>query len=200
MLNLRPVRPDDLPMLYHICLVTGAAGQDASALHNDQELIGHIYAAPYAVLEPAQALVAEDEHGVAGYLVGTHDTDQFTERLEQQWWLGLRERYSDPALMLSEADRARIGTIRQPERNPADLVEQYPAHIHMNLLPRLRGQGVGRALVQRWVAEARAARVRGIHLGASASNAGGIAFWQKVGFAPLRREGGTAWFGMTLSS
>lgn len=199
MLNLRPVQPEDLAMLYHICLVTGAAGKDASALHNEPELLGHIYAAPYAVREPAQALVAEDEQGVAGYLVGTHDTDRFAGHLEEQWWPSLRERYSDPVLVLTEADRGRIRTIMQPERNPADLVEQYPAHIHMNLLPRLRGQGVGRALVQRWVSEARAAGVRGIHLGASASNAGGIAFWQKVGFAPLRRDGGTAWFGMTLS-
>jgi GNAT superfamily N-acetyltransferase len=199
MVHLRSVQSDDIPMLYNICLVTGAAGQDASALHNDPELIGHIYAAPYAVLEPAQALVAEDEQGVAGYLVGTFDTDGFAERLEQYWWPGLRRRFADPILVLTEADRARVASIMRPERNPPDLVELYPAHIHMNLLPRLRGQGVGRALVQKWVGEARAAGVRGIHLGASARNSGGIAFWQKVGFAPVRRTDQTAWFGMALS-
>ncbi|WP_108397803.1 GNAT family N-acetyltransferase [Devosia submarina] len=199
MVNLRAVRPDDLPMLYQICLVTGAAGQDASRLHNDPDLIGHIYAAPYAVLEPAQALVAEDEQGVAGYLVGTFDTDRFAEQLEQHWWPALRERYADPTRKLTEADRARVESIMQPERNPADLVETYPAHIHMNLLPRLRGKGIGRALVQKWVVQARGAEVRGIHLGASAGNAGGIAFWQKVGFTPVKRTDRTAWFGMALA-
>lgn len=198
MVTLRNARPDDLQALYQICLATGAAGQDASALHNDSKLVGHIYVAPYVVLEPEQALVAEDELGVAGYLVGTLDTNSFADKLERDWWPALREQYSDPTLELTEADRGRIAAIRTPERNPADLVARYPAHIHSNLLPRMRGQGVGKALVHQWVAKARVARVPGIHLGASASNSGGIAFWTKVGFTPLRVTGRTAWFGMAL--
>jgi GNAT superfamily N-acetyltransferase len=198
MIALRAVRPDDLPTLYRICLVTGAAGQDASALHNDPDLVGHIYVAPYAVLEPAHALVAEDEEGVAGYLVGTYDTLGFAQQLEEDWWPSLRLRYAKPAFEPTQADQARITGIMRPEVNPPDLVSRYPAHIHMNLLPRLRGQGVGTALVHKWVAGAGSAGVTGIHLGASASNSGGIAFWQKVGFAPVRNEGRTAWFAMDL--
>jgi GNAT superfamily N-acetyltransferase len=185
-------------MLYQVCLVTGAAGQDASALHNDSELVGHIYVAPYAVLEPAQALVAEDEEGVAGYLVGTYDSQRFAQQLEDDWWPSLRQLYAEPAFEPTLADQARMRAIMQPEANPPDLVAQYPAHIHMNLMPRLRGQGVGTALVHKWVAGAKSAGVTGIHLGASASNSGGIAFWQKVGFAPVRTEGRTAWFAMDL--
>jgi GNAT superfamily N-acetyltransferase len=200
MVALRPVRPVDLPMLYHICLVTGAAGQDASSLYGDPELVGHIYAAPYAVLEPAQALVAEDEEGVAGYLVGTHDTTKFTQKLEQDWWPALRRRYQAPTFETTDADRGRIASIMRPETNPPDLVARYPAHIHMNLLPRLRGQGVGTALVQQWVSGAKTASVAGIHLGASASNTGGIAFWQKAGFEPVRTAGRTVWFAMDLNS
>lgn len=198
MVTLRSARPDDLPALYHICLVTGAAGQDASGLHNDGELIGHIYAAPYAVVEQEHALVAEDELGVAGYLVGTHNTQRFAQLLEQSWWPALRERYADKTLQLTEADRQRLAAIAVPESNPADLVARYPAHIHMNLLPRMRGQGVGTALVNKWVAGARNAGVAGIHLGASVSNTGGIAFWTKAGFAPLRTAARTVWFGMEL--
>jgi len=196
--TLRSVRPDDLEALYHICLVTSSSGQDATPLHNDPQLIGHIYAAPYAVIEPEQALVAEDEQGVAGYLVGTYDTDRFAQKLEQQWWPPLRQRYAEPAFEPTEADRGRIAAIITPETNPAELVARYPAHIHMNLLPRLRGQGVGTALVHKWIAGARQAGVPGIHLGASANNAGGIAFWTKAGFAPLITIGRTAWFGMAL--
>lgn len=198
MVTLRNARPDDLEALYHICLVTGASGEDASSLHNDPQLVGHIYSAPYAVVEPEQALVAEDAQGVAGYLVGTLDTDRFARRLEEQWWPALRQRYGEPSFEPTAADRARIAAIMSPESNPADLVARYPAHIHMNLLPRLRGQGVGSALVGKWVEAARDAGVRGIHLGASASNAGGIAFWTKVGFTPLGTVGGAAWFGMAL--
>ena len=59
MATIRAYRPDDLAALYDICLTTGASGQDASALHSDPELVGHIYAAPYGVLEPDRVLVAE---------------------------------------------------------------------------------------------------------------------------------------------
>lgn len=195
---IRPFEAGDLDALYEICLATGAAGNDASPLHNDPQLVGQIYAAPYAVLEPAQALVAEDAEGVAGYLVGTYDTDAFAVRQEQDWWPALRQRYADPALDLTETDRMRVAGIMQPSSSPAGIVADYPAHIHMNLRQRLRGQGVGMALLQRWLAEARAAGVRGVHLGASASNTGAIAFWQKGGFVPLERNERTVWFGQAL--
>lgn len=198
MVTIRSYQPSDLDAIYDICLVTGAAGQDATGLHNDRQLIGHIYAAPYAVLEPELTFIAEDEEGVAGYIVGTFDTEAFAARLEREWWPALRKRYAGPAFETTEADRNRIATIMRPSGDPAEIVAAYPAHIHMNLRARLRGQGVGMALLQRWIAQAREAGVRGIHLGASATNAGGIAFWQKGGFLPLQRNDRAVWFGMTL--
>jgi GNAT superfamily N-acetyltransferase len=196
MVELRPYRADDLEALYEICLLTGDAGQDASPLHNDRKAVGHIYAAPYGVLEPGNVFVAQDDEGVAGYVVGTHDTSAFNARLEREWWPALRQHYAQ-ATDLTAADRERVAYMHRPGDNPADIVAQYPAHIHMNLLPRLRGQRVGTGLLQLWIAQARANGVSGIHLGASPSNAGGIAFWTRSGFTPLRTEG-ALWFGMAL--
>jgi GNAT superfamily N-acetyltransferase len=199
MVALRPYRPDDLEALYEICLVTGDSGNDASPLHNDRKVIGHLYSAPYGVLEPDQVIVAEDDQGVAGYIVGTFDTDGFAGRLEREWWPALRQHYAGvPASEQTDTDRQRIAAIVEPSLNPPDIVARYPAHIHMNLLPRLRGQRVGTALLERWIAQARAADVRGIHLGASAKNTGGIAFWTRSGFEPLRTIGQSVWLGMDL--
>ena len=198
MVTIRAYEPRDLEALYDICVVTGAAGRDASPLHNDLKLVGHIYSAPYGVLEPAQAIVAEDEHGVAGYLVGAYDSNAFNAKLERDWWPALRAQYANPSFEPTEADRARIAAIMHPSSSPAEIVAEYPAHIHMNLRAHLRGQGVGMALLKRWVAQAKADGVKAIHLGASASNAGGIAFWQKGGFLPLQSNDRTAWFGMKL--
>jgi GNAT superfamily N-acetyltransferase len=197
MVTLRPYRPDDLVALYEICLVTGDAGKDASPLHNDPQLVGHIYSAPYGVLEPDNVFVAEDDLGVAGYIVGTYDTLAFADRLEAEWWPALRQRYADPA-GLTPADLNRVEAIMQPHSSPANLVADYPAHIHMNLLARLRGQGVGTRLLSAWTDQARQNGVRHIHLGASRSNEGGIAFWTKSGFQALQSTPTTVWFGMTL--
>lgn len=197
MVGLRPYRPDDLDALYAICLATGDAGRDASALHSDPQLVGHIYSAPYGVLEPDNVFVAEDDHGVAGYVVGTHDSAAFAAKLERDWWPALRRRYAGRRDM-TEADQRRIDAIMQPQEQPVELVGTYPAHIHMNLLPRLRGQRVGSRLLDMWIEQARSAGVRGIHLGASASNEGGIAFWTRSGFVPQHRTSGALWFGMDL--
>lgn len=155
MVTLRPYRHGDLAALYHICLVTGDAGQDASALHNDPHLIGHLYSAPYGVIEPDNVLVAEDAAGVCGYIVGTYDTDAFAARLEAQWWPALRQRYADTS-GLTAADRERVAAILRPHRTPAELVAAYPAHIHMNLLERARGQRVGSRLLEAWRDKAKA--------------------------------------------
>ena len=198
MAGLRRYHSGDLGALYDICLRTGDSGADASPLHNDPKLLGHFYAAPYGVLEPENVFVAEDEQGVAGYIVGTFDTRAFEARLEREWWPDLRRHYANvPEATLTEADRMRVTAIHETALNPEEIVARYPAHIHMNLLPRLRGQRVGTRLLQMWIAQAQAAGVSGIHLGASPSNAGGIAFWTRSGFVPLRTQG-AVWFGMEL--
>lgn len=197
MLTLRPYALDDLDALYRICLETGDSGADATKLHTDPQLVGHIYSAPYGVLEPGNVFVAEDDEGVAGYVVGTYDTPAFAARLESEWWPKLREQYAN-AQGLTPADLERVRAIEQPEQPPQALVQAYPAHIHMNLLPRLRGQRVGSRLLQLWIEQARQAGVTGIHLGASASNSGGIAFWTRSGFAPMYDAPGVVWFGMAI--
>ena len=199
MVTLRAYRPSDLDALYHICLVTGDSGKDASPQHNDGKALGHVYAAPYGVLEREHVFVAEDEEGVAGYIVGTFDTDGFVDRQERAWWPALRAHYAGVAdEELTAADRMRVQSMVTPEFHPADIVARYPAHIHMNLLPRLRGQRVGTGLLQRWIGVAKDGGVSGIHLGANAQNAGGIAFWTASGFRPIQTIGRTVWFGMEL--
>ncbi|MBF0679612.1 MAG: GNAT family N-acetyltransferase [Devosia sp.] len=198
MITLRPYQDGDLEALYEICLVTGDAGKDASPLHNDRQLVGHIYSAPYGALEPHNVFVAKDAEGVAGYIVGTYDTLAFAEKLETDWFPALRQRYADPS-GLTPADLQRVEAIMKPHEAPTELVANYPAHIHMNLLERLRGQRVGTRLLDAWRDQARANGVKRIHLGASRSNAGGVAFWTKSGFDPLITIGSTVWFGMTLS-
>ena len=74
MVSIRPVRPDDIEQLYAISLRTGHLGKDATPLHRDGRLIGHIYSAPYAALLPELVFVAEDDEGIFGYISGAFDT------------------------------------------------------------------------------------------------------------------------------
>ncbi|HEY0122717.1 MAG TPA: GNAT family N-acetyltransferase [Rhizobium sp.] len=205
MINLRPVQPADIDQLYVISLVTGDAGKDATALHRDGRMIGHIYSVPYAVLSPETVFVAEDGEGVCGYIAGVFDTVAFKERLECEWWPDLRRRYPEPSGDPStwNADQRRSHAIHHPKRVPAVLTGPFPAHIHMNLLPRAQGQGIGSALLDKWLSNARDKGVKGVHLGASMGNHSGIRFWASRGFTQVELPSAlasesTVWFGQHL--
>jgi GNAT superfamily N-acetyltransferase len=201
-MRIRPFQPDDLEALYRISLATGLAGGDASSLYADPKLIGHIYAAPYAMLAPDLALVAEDDQGVAGFAVGATDTTAWERTLEQLWWPSLRERYAmptDPDRERWTHDERRVLMIHHPTLTPVAIAQRYPAHLHMNLLPRLQGRGVGTTLFRQWMALAAARGAKATHVAINRANTGGIAFWGKMGFAELALDGSpqgrTVWKG-----
>jgi ribosomal protein S18 acetylase RimI-like enzyme len=186
--SIRPVSPDDLPALYEIALATGDSGQDAAALYRDPQLVGQLYAAPYAVLEPGSAFVAEDAAGVGGYIVGAADTLAFEARMEAEWWPALRRRYPDPGGDPKGwgLDEIRRWQIHHPRPPPARITDPYPSHLHINLLPRLQGRGLGKALIDRWLARMEALGSRGVHLGVSLQNHRAIRFYRAYGLEEFR--------------
>lgn len=188
MAQIRRLRPGDLDALYDICLKTGDGGADATALYADPRLIGEIFAAPYARLEPEHAWVAEDQAGVAGYILGAPDTRAFEARLETEWWPALRRRYPDTADIPSwrrTREQWDAFYIHHPPPNPQAAVDAAPAHLHIDLLPRLQGQGVGKALMDRWLAG-----VGGrAHLGCQAENLRAQRFYERYGFRRLEGVG-----------
>jgi GNAT superfamily N-acetyltransferase len=160
--------------------------------------MGHIYVAPYALLEPALALVIEDGDGVAGFAVGTADTAAWEERLERDWWPSLRGRYADPADVPADErtpDQRRAFMIHHPAKTPADVTQEYPAHLHMNLLPRTQRRGIGSKLLVTWLEKVGA---HAVHVGVNRANTGGARFWATHGFAALPVPGRTLWMARAL--
>jgi len=203
--HIRLARPSDLDALYAICLATGDSGEDAAALHADPRLLGHVYVGPYVVLEPDLAFVVEDGIGVAGYVLGAANTALFEERLEREWWPSLRAQYADPTgsdPSTWSSDQRLAVQIHHPGRTPPSVMGRYPAHLHLDLLPRIRGKGAATALLNRCFAEMKSAGVSAVMLGASRANHRGVAFWQKSGFAeivsPDLESGETIWMGRDL--
>jgi len=186
--QIRDAQPGDLDALYRIALATGDSGADAAHLHRDPKLVGHLYAAPYAVLEPAFALVVEDASGVGGYIVGARDTLAFEARLEAQWWPALRRDYPDPRGDPSswDLDQLRAYQIHHPRPPPARITAPYPSHLHINLLPRLQGRGLGKALIDAWLARIETAGSRGAHLGVSPANHRALRFYRAYGLEEFR--------------
>lgn len=205
MITIEPYEERYLPDLYAISLATGHMGGDASHLYTLPELMGQIYSAPYAMLEPSLVMLAMDERGVAGYIVGVADTRSWEERLEREWWPKLREKYPEPAGSAPSdwnADEHRIHMIHHPSHVPASVSERYPAHLHMNLLQRAQGSGLGLRLLEAWIEKIARFSPSGAHVGVNRQNERAIRFWSRAGFRPLDPAGSdpgrTLWMGRNL--
>ena len=185
--RIRQYQPRDLDDLYSICVQTADNGQDATALFSDPTLPGHVFAAPYAIFEPSLTFVAEDQAGVGGYIVGALDSQAFRQRLERDWWPALRERYPEPppSQALSQPERHTLHDIHHAWGTDDRLTEPFPSHLHINLLPRLQGRGLGRGLIMSLTSELRRQGSRGVHLFVGHRNPRAAGFYAHVGFTEL---------------
>lgn len=181
---IRPYEASDRDRLYEICLLTGADGEDASARYTVPTLLGEVYVGPYLEFAPDLAWVAEIDGRVEGYVLGVTDTWSFEMHCEAEWWPRLREDYPEGSIA-SAADSAIVGLLHHPATASAAVLANYPAHLHIDLLPSLQGRGAGRALIDTLLAELTSRRVPGIHLGVSLGNVRAIGFYQHLGFATI---------------
>jgi ribosomal protein S18 acetylase RimI-like enzyme len=197
---VRPCRPEDLDALYRVCLETGDAGRDATALHDDPTLLGHIYAAPYALFEPELAFVLEDEEGVGGYVLGALDTTAFAARLEAEWWPALRVRYPLPPEGAEDTpDGGLIRMIHSHHGWDPAVLADHPSHLHIDLVARCQGRGHGARLMSTLLEALRAAGSPGVHLGVATRNERAIGFYRHLGFEELTANDWIIQFGMALS-
>lgn len=194
---IRPYHPSDLYDLYQICLKTADSGQDATTIYRDPELIGHIYAAPYAVAEPDLCFVLTVDAAPCGYVLGTRDSDAFYAWCERDWFPVLRERYPLPAPDDNTADARAIRAFYS-EHTPHTELQAYPAHLHIDMLPVAQGQGWGRRLLHTLFARLQELGVPGVHLGVGKRNTGAIQFYTRVGFHRVIDADTWIAFGMRL--
>ncbi|MEZ3160517.1 GNAT family N-acetyltransferase [Microbacterium sp. BWT-B31] len=199
MTRIRPFRPGDEPALAEICLKTADAGADATGVLDDDELWAKVFVLPYIARHPEFAFVVEtDDERVAGYIVGVPDTRAFEEWFRDEWWPRHAADYALPELERTRQDGiVRYAYGRGPGAEPYG--DQYPAHLHIDLLPELQGQGWGRRLIDTLVAALREAGVTGLHLAAASENTGAIAFYPRVGFTPIPSHEGVQAFGRSLT-
>ncbi|MEJ5869139.1 GNAT family N-acetyltransferase [Pseudokineococcus sp. 5B2Z-1] len=182
---MRPYREQDRAALYDVCVRTGAAGGDARGRHGDDELLGDVWLGPYLHLEPELAFVLDDGGRAVGYCVGTASTARFVRDYRDVWIPHLGSRRPVPPAPPRTPDEEVLALHHDPERLLVPELADHPAHLHVDLLPSHQGAGHGRALVHAFLAAARRAGARAVHLGVAAENTRARAFYARLGFTAL---------------
>jgi ribosomal protein S18 acetylase RimI-like enzyme len=188
--RLRHATAADHTAMNLVCLRTGDAGADATAREDDPELLGLIYAVPYAVHSARFAYVVDGPKGVCGYILGALKSASFYWRLKTEWFPRLAEGLRDPGP--DESRWAGSDWARHAIHNPSFVYPPalfpYPAHGHIDLLPEARGRNIGRRGMRHLMASLREAGAPGMHLQVSPRNHGAQSFYRKLGFSELRDE------------
>jgi ribosomal protein S18 acetylase RimI-like enzyme len=189
---VRRARPEDRAAAYHVCLKTGDHGRDGEPFYRDDpDALGRIFVGPYLVLEPELSLVVEDEQGVCGYALAALDSRAFYARYDREWRPELCRQFPPPTGDPKRWTRADWvhSWYHQPDYYCPEPYEQYPSHMHIDLLERARGQGIGRRMMEQQMTALTERGSPGAHLAVSARNTPALAFYNQLGFRELIRTG-----------
>ncbi|RLP73477.1 GNAT family N-acetyltransferase [Mycetocola manganoxydans] len=193
MMRIRPYTPADRPAIADICVRTGDSGQDATGLHSSDGLLPDIYALPYVDREPELAFVVDNGERAVGYIIGTADTRAFADWFNTGWWPRAATRYDADG-----PDKELLASVANPNRMLIPAVDEYPAHLHIDLLPEAQGQGFGRSLIETLAASLAERGIRGLHLVVGTANTNAQAFYKRVGFTELAADAGGVTLGRKL--
>lgn len=183
-MNIRRPRPSDTDDLYAVCLGTGDSGKDATGMYDDPRLLGEVFVGPYLVHEPDFAWVYADGNDRArGYVLGALDTTAFELTLERDWWPTLRARYR--TVPSNPLDQEIVAYVHRPPRRQVQVVEKFPSHLHIDMLPTVQGGGRGGAMIRTVLSALADAGSPGVHLGVAQANRNAIGFYEHLGFRTI---------------
>lgn len=182
--HVRPYRPPDRAAVRHVCFATGHLGDPVSWQYADAESFADLSVGWYLDHEPEHAWVVDDGTGTAaGYLVGALDSSQVPYRARVALRHGLRR-----ALLVRPGTagflwRAGLDMVRARGRvEPGVDLRRWPSQLHINLLPVMRGHGLGDELLTTWLEVLGRAGSPGVHLSTFAENRSARTFFERHGF------------------
>ncbi len=173
-MTIRPYQTKDRENCRKICHITATA----PAYVKNPELVATLYCDYYIDKEPDNCFVLTDEFDNAvGYILCAENEVDFE--------VGYKP-YLDKAGKMSLSNK--IGCMADSFFN-RKLYKDYPAHLHIDILPAFQGKGSGKQLISTLEAHLRSKNVKGVHLGVGGDNKRAHKFYEKADYILLRNWG-----------
>lgn len=126
----------------------------------------------YIEQEPNNCFVAANEQEAIGYIICAENAGN--------WAKTFREQYVD---RLDNEDLKAF--CRGTMNSPLQYASEYPAHLHIDILPEYQRIGIGSKLMDTLVQHLRGKRIPGLMLCVAPDNMKGRQFYNKYGFHVL---------------
>ncbi|KAF2659500.1 GCN5-related N-acetyltransferas-like protein [Lophiostoma macrostomum CBS 122681] len=184
------IRPYNNPQDFEACLNIFYTTIDSSVNSEPARTIGsYLWCKSYLVLSPHTCFVLDNGSGLpVGYIIGTPSTTDFASR-----WEDVLIPIVDPKLvprddqpgetqLVRDLKRALYGAECSMLQKSEELLQRYPAHLHVNVLPEYQGRGFGSLLTGKFLERMGEEGVRGVHLGMVRGNEGARRFYERAGW------------------
>lgn len=198
---IRSCRKEDESGIVNVCYHSGYMGEDLENknIFNDVKLFGYLFCVYYVRYQINDCFVAEDVQTkqVIGYLLGALDT----KKQEKQFILKMSLRILVQFLSCTVWNYPEtLKTIlffmihKKPD-HPQNLYFEYPAHLHINILPDYQRYGIGSKLITEFENHVRTSNGKGIHLQTTNENVKAVSFYNKIGYTLIQEEKRRLWRG-----
>lgn len=195
--SFRPALPSDEERLGEIAYQTGFFGDSAARYFPDPHLFADLWVRPYLRGGGGASFVLEVNGRVEGYILGAVDQGRYTRALLKVLLCRVLPKllggdYKQPWRTLPYFTRAALFA------GPHADWQLFPAHLHLNLLPDVRGQGYSRPLLELHLERLQELGVRGVQLSTTLENVAALHVYRKYGFqvvAAKRTALWTPWLG-----
>lgn len=174
-MKIRPFEEKDSKSVRFVCLES-AGKTDASEYI--RSFLLNTYCNYYVENEPHNCFVAVDESDNAvGYILCAEDFDTFSKIF--------LTKYARRYLKFKGIYRlaSKISILEQKKYK-----HDYPAHLHIDLLPEYQQKGLGRQLINALCDHLKKKGVKGVMLSVFIGNKGAIRFYEKCGFTKVKTE------------
>ena len=183
---VRPYRPSDRDELLDVVFEAAGEGAPSSDLWGHSASLADVYLKPYLDLEPESAFVATVDDRPAGYLVGCVDDARFPSEEQRMKEAIRRHRLFLRPRPLAFFARGAYDGLRlrlRSEPTAGELSDpRWPSHLHVDLMPVVRGTGAAAGLMELWFARVREAGSPGCYLQTSAENHRAVRYFERMGF------------------
>lgn len=180
---IRNYHPKDAEQLKHICIKTASPIFQGKKL--TETALVEVYCRYYIEQEPESCFVVVDQNDVAkGYILCAKDYESYKKVFK--------------ATNLKTWNLATLIMGNFALNSIKDYVKEYPAHLHIDLLPECQGQGYGRKLIDSLVSHLKEHQIKGLMLHVSMDNEGARKFYKKCGFQILHAKKKDVLMGMKI--
>lgn len=189
---IRPYRQSDRRAVRTIACDTAARGEPVEHFFHDREVFADLITRYYTDWESHALWIAEHEGQVVGYLTGCLDGRRYHRLMAwnilpatviRGLWRGALLHPGTWRLFKAALTTWRRGGLRRTH-----LLDEYPAHLHVNVQRGFRGQRVGERLVRQFLQQAALAGQGGVHIAVRGDNAAACRFFERHGFTERTRH------------